>query len=216
MAIKFYYGSGSPYAWRVWLALEHKALPYELKVLSFSAGDLRKPEFLALNPRHKVPVIVDDGFVLYESAAILEYLEDAYPDAGGRLFPGEVQARARTRRLIREADEYLARALEAMLDEILVKPAAEWDSAAIAKARDGFAAELVYFDCELGGDFLDGEISAADFTLYPLIALALRMELKKKDLGLRAAIGPGLSAWMARMEALPYYPKTIPPHWQRT
>lgn len=36
MSITFYYGSGSPYAWRVWLALEHKRLPYELTVLSFS------------------------------------------------------------------------------------------------------------------------------------------------------------------------------------
>ena len=51
-----YYGSGSPYAWRVQLALEHKALAYERKVLSFSAGDTRKPEFLALNPRHRVPI----------------------------------------------------------------------------------------------------------------------------------------------------------------
>ena len=38
--ITFYYGSGSPYAWRVWLALEHKQLAYELKTISFSAGDL--------------------------------------------------------------------------------------------------------------------------------------------------------------------------------
>jgi len=42
MAIDFYYGSGSPFAWRVWLALEHKALPYELKVMSFDSGDLEK------------------------------------------------------------------------------------------------------------------------------------------------------------------------------
>ena len=74
-----YYGSGSPYAWRVQLALEHKALPYERKVLSFSAGDTRKPEFLALNPRHRVPVLVDGDFVLYESNAIVEYLDEAYP-----------------------------------------------------------------------------------------------------------------------------------------
>jgi len=42
--LTFYYGSGSPYAWRVWLALEHKAIAYELKMISFSAGDLKKPE----------------------------------------------------------------------------------------------------------------------------------------------------------------------------
>ena len=64
MALTLYYLSGSPYAWRVWLGLEHKHMPYELINMSYDAGDFKKPEFLALNPRHRVPVIVDDGFVL--------------------------------------------------------------------------------------------------------------------------------------------------------
>ena len=46
MANTFYCGSGSPFAWKVWLVLEHKKLAYDLKVLSFQAGDLKKPEFL--------------------------------------------------------------------------------------------------------------------------------------------------------------------------
>ncbi len=48
MTLQFYYGSGSPYAWRAHLALEHKQVPYEAKLLSFSEGDLRKPEYLSL------------------------------------------------------------------------------------------------------------------------------------------------------------------------
>src|SRR5262249_4157483 len=76
MALTFYYGSGSPFAWRVWLALEHKHIPYTFKRMQFDNGDLHTPEYLAINPRHKVPAIVDDGFALYESAAIVEYLED--------------------------------------------------------------------------------------------------------------------------------------------
>ncbi len=96
MALTFYYASGSPFAWRVWLALEHKQLAYEHKMMSFSAGDLKKPEFLAINPRHKVPAIVDDGFALYESQAILEYLEERHP-ARPSLFPGRpAPARARS------------------------------------------------------------------------------------------------------------------------
>ena len=43
MALDFYHGHGSPYGWRVWLALEFKKIPYNLKVLSFQAGDTTKP-----------------------------------------------------------------------------------------------------------------------------------------------------------------------------
>ena len=61
MALTFYYGSGSPYAWKVWLALEHKGIPYEFKLLSFDAGDTKKPEFLQVNPRAQVPAILLSG-----------------------------------------------------------------------------------------------------------------------------------------------------------
>lgn len=215
MAIEFYCGSGSPYAWRVWLALEHKALPYTLKMQSFSAGDLKTPEYLALNPRGRVPVIVDQDFVLYESAAILEYLEDAYPKSGRRLFPAEVRPRATARRLVREADEYLAHAMEGLVDQILFTKPPDWDAVAIAKARDSFVKELTHFEKTIAGDFLASAAGAADFTVYPMVALALRMELKKPDLAVRTALGPKLGAWMRRVEALPFYDKTYPPHWKQ-
>ena len=81
MAITFYYGSGSPFAWRVWLALEHKKLAYDLKLMSFSDGDLTRPEFRPLIPRGKVPLILDRPFALTESTAIVEY-PDHPPPAG--------------------------------------------------------------------------------------------------------------------------------------
>jgi glutathione S-transferase len=213
MAIEFYYGSGSPYAWRVWLALEHKAIPYVQKVMSFAEGDLKKPAYTALNPRQKVPAIVDNGFVLYESAAILEYLDEAHPGSGHALFPDEVKARARARRLVREADEYLAHPMEDLVEQILFTKPPEQDARRIAAARDRFVAELATFERELKGDFLCGEAGAADFTVYPLLALTLRMEIKKPDLAVRKAIPPKMSEWMKRVEALPYFRKTWPSHW---
>ena len=75
--------------------------------------------------------------------------------------------------------------------------------------------ELGNFEAYLSGDYLAGELSAADITLYPLIALGLRMEQKKPDLDVRSAIGPKLGAWMKRFEALPYFDKTYPPHWRQ-
>jgi glutathione S-transferase len=192
MALTFYYGSGSPYAWRVWLALEHKDIAYELKTMSFSAGDLRKPEYLAINPRGKVPVVVDDGFALYESVAILEYLDEQYPRA--KLFPGDARQRALVRRMVQEADK--------------------WDTERISEGRRGVAQELALWETLMQGDYLAGALSAADFTLYPLIALSLRMEKRKPDLELRGAIGPKITAWMKQIESLPYFQKTWPPHWK--
>ena len=216
MAITFYYGSGSPYAWRVWLALEHKRLPYDFRLLSFSAGDLTKPEFVKLNPRHKVPVIEDDGFALYESVAILEYLEERYPKQGGALFPADLQRRAIARRLIQETDHYLAKAMDPLLREVLFKPEAEQDAKRITKGRKRVAEETARFEAEVRGDFLaGGEVSAADFVLYPMLALALRMDLKRPEVNVKGLIGPRLSQWMKRVEALPYFGKTIPPHWKQ-
>jgi glutathione S-transferase len=214
MAIEFYCGSGSPYAWRVWLGLEHKALPYSLRMLSFSDGDLKQPQFLALNPRGKVPVLTDGEFALSESAAILEYLEDAYPDSGQRLLPDDVKERARARRLIREVDGYLAPAMESLVDHVLFTPAEQWDAAGINDARDRFGAELARFESELHDDFLAGAAGAADFTMYPVIALALRAERKKPDLNIGGNIPLKIAAWMRRVEALPYFTKTYPPHWK--
>lgn len=213
MALTFYYGSGSPYAWRVWLALEHKAIAYELKTMSFSAGDLKKPEFAALNPRHKVPTIVDDGLVLYESAAILEYLEERY-SSGKTLFPGNVAQRAVIRRLVREADQYLTHSMERLLDQVLFTKQDQWDLTEIAAGRADLAKEIDLFERYLRGDWFGDGLSAADFTIYPMLALSLRMEKKKPDLGLTAAMPPKVGAWMKRMRALPFHDKTYPPHWK--
>ncbi len=72
------------------MALEHKGVPYELKMLTYDAGDLKRPQFLALNPRQRVPVLVEEGFSLYESAAIVEYVEDRWPSEP-RIFASDVQ-----------------------------------------------------------------------------------------------------------------------------
>ena len=217
MAIVFYYGSGSPFAWRVWLALEHKKLPYELRVMSFDKGDLKQLAFQALTPRGKVPLIQDGDYVLYESGAIIEYLQDAYPSSGAGLFPADPKPRGIARRLIREADEYLMDSLDEVLEQVLFVPKDKRNDAAVAAAQDKFLDELPHWQraaAAAGKDFLVGAVGAADFTVYPFFALALRMLKRDPSLGLDAAFGPQLTAWMRRVEALPYFEKTIPPHWR--
>lgn len=213
MAVTLFYASGSPYAWRVWLALEHKGVPYTLKTLSFDAGDLATPEFGALTPRHKVPVIVDDGFVLYESAAILEYLDDRWPDAP-RLFSTDIRARAVERRMVREADQYFAEAMERLVSAVLFTPKERWSEQDIAAAGATLRDELARWETTMVGDHLAGPLSAVDFTLYPQVALVRRIGRRRPDVVAGLRIGPRIDAWIRRMEAAPVVQKTWPPHWR--
>jgi len=215
MAITLYYGSGSPYAWRVQLALEHKALPYERKVLSFADKDTHKPEFLALNPRHHVPTITDGDFALYESNAIVEYLDDAYPAQGRPLFPGDAKTRAITRRLVLEVDNYFSKPTDAMIEETFFTKPETRDAAKLDAAKRELQDEYARFVNSMRGDFLAGDLSAADFAFYPLVAFMKRCEVKLPDFDSNALLPPPLRAWKARMEALPYLEKTIPPHWRQ-
>jgi glutathione S-transferase len=210
-----YYGSGSPYAWRAQLALEHKALPYERKVLSFAAGDTRKPEFVALNPRHRVPVLVDGDFVLYESNAIVEYLDEAYPGRGQPLFPGDAKLRATVRRLILEVDNYFDKAIDDITTQAFSTKTEDRDPQKIEAGKKAVAEEYALFTRYLAGDFLAGPLSAADYAFYPLVAFVKRSEIKLPGFDSAALLTPGLRDWKARVEALPYFDRTIPPHWQK-
>lgn len=211
MPIIFYYGSGSPYAWRVWLALEHKKLSYEFRLLSFSDGDLKKPEFLRLNPRGRIPVVVDGDFALSESNAIVEYLEEQYP-ATPQLFPGATRERAQVRRWIADIDDSVDGAMGHMGEAVFGKGA---DAEALSKARAGLLKELEFVAGRMEGDYLTGaQLTAADFALYPTVAMLARYDLRKPELGMAAACPPALAAWAKRIEALPYFAKTLPPHWK--
>jgi len=213
MALTFYYGSGSPPAWKVWLALEHKQIPYHLELLSFQAGDLNKPAYLAINPRHKVPAIVDDGFALYESSTIIEYLEERYPDSGERLWPRDLKQRAHARRVAEEVENYLYTGTRRLMQQTLFRPKDDGDPKEIAAAREALIEELALFEAALDGELVAGTLSAADFALYPQLALIRRLGEKSRH-GVNEYLGHKLKRFMARIEALPYLEKTVPPHWK--
>src|SRR5438105_13127603 len=69
MALEIFWGSGSPFSWRVLLGAEIKGLTYESRLLEFSKGHMKTLDFLQMNPRARVPVIRDAGFVVYEALA---------------------------------------------------------------------------------------------------------------------------------------------------
>lgn len=212
MAITFYYGSGSPFAWKVWLALEHKQLPYELKLMSLQNGELKKAEFLTINPRGKVPVLVDDGLVIRESAVIVEYLEEQYPERP--IFPDNPQDRATVRRVIAEINNCLYPMLRRLLEQTLFRTDNNGDTAVIAQALAELRQELGYFEAALSGEYFVDDLSAADFTFYPMLALVKRLHNKQPQHGAGMLIGMKLANFMRRIEQLPYFEKTTPPHWK--
>jgi glutathione S-transferase len=99
--IRFWYGSGSPFSWRVQLVLEEKRLPYEPILLSFAKGEHKTPEHLARSPHGKVPALADGAVTLYESSAIVEYLEDTFaPPRHAAMLPAAPRDRARARQIM--------------------------------------------------------------------------------------------------------------------
>ena len=215
MAVDLYTGHGSPYGWRVWLALELKKVAHDVKILSFQAGDTRKPEFVALNPRHTVPTIVDDGHVLWESLAILEYLDERFA-SGAKLYPGDAGNRARVRRLIAETEAYLYReGISPIVDELFWSGDKGPDPEIVAKARGRLAEELEYMAKELKGKFLAGDtLTAADCVLAPCLQYCKRITVRKPETKLEDVIPPALREYGKRIESLPYFDKTYPPHWR--
>lgn len=212
MSLTFYYGSGSPFAWKVWLALEHKQLAHDFKLLSFDRGEHRTPEFLAINPRGKVPALVDGALCLWESGSILEYLEERYPERP--LLPADPAGRWLARRIAAEADSYLYSAQRALMQGTLFKPAAERDPAAIAAAQEAVLVELERFAGYLDGDWFAGALSIADFTVYPYLRLIQRVEERVPELAISGRFPARISEYMRRFAALPYVDKTTPPHWK--
>tara|TARA_R110001599_G_scaffold183999_1_gene377452 strand:- start:3478 stop:4119 length:642 start_codon:yes stop_codon:yes gene_type:complete len=96
--VKLYSFFRSSAAYRVRIALNLKALDYEQVPVHFrkDGGQHRLPHFLALNPQGLLPVLDDDGFVLQQSLAIVEYLDEAYPDTL-HLMPSDVRERSLVR-----------------------------------------------------------------------------------------------------------------------
>ena len=212
MALDFYYGSGSPYAWKVWLVLEHKSIPYELKLLSFDKDETQTPAFLAINPRGKVPTIVDNGFALWESSVVAEYLEERYPQKP--LLPTDAKARAIVRRIATEAQDYLYKAVGGLTEITLFKKEAPAKDE-LDKAKQAVMEELARIEAQFTGPAVAGALSLADFTIFPSLRMLRRIEDRKPGFGIpNDRLPPKLRGWVSMIESLPYYAKTTPPHWK--
>jgi glutathione S-transferase len=219
MAIELYWGSGSPFAWRVMLTLEVKGLAYESKLLEFSKGEHKSADYLKLNPRGKVPTLTDGGFVVYESLAIMSYLDRKYPSPP--LFGASAEETGMIWQAISECESYFASAGDKVVRPLFFgKGLDKVDE--IQQAAQAIRAELKTLDARLSArNWLVGEaISAADIAIFPMIKLILRAASKAAAQPLKlqwlplAQCYPHIAKWCERIEALPNYQRTYPPHWR--
>src|SRR5437763_1431062 len=91
--MKLYNANFSPNALRTRAVLLELGIPYEQIEVDMSKGDNRTPEYLALNPNGKVPMLVDRDLVIWESRAINAYLAALYPERN--LYPADIKVRAK-------------------------------------------------------------------------------------------------------------------------
>jgi len=219
MAYDLYWISGSPHAWRVMLAMEIKGQEYVSHRLDPSKGEHKTPEFLAMNPRGKVPVLKHGDTVIYESTAILVYLESTHPTPA--LFGASAQETAHIWQRIAELENYAREPLYGVTRPLYRGLANEHADAIKLCAQDSHIEFLQVEDMLSGSDYLAGNaVSAADVVYMPVVQGFLRAvnreDAASLELGFQNfdALYPKTAAWLERMEALPGYEKAYPPHWR--
>jgi glutathione S-transferase len=163
--MKLYDFPQSPYCQKVRLVLAEKDLSYEKIFVDLMKNEQKAAEFLRLNPYGKVPVLVDEDEVIYDSTVINEYLEDEYPHPP--LMPEESGARARVRMLEDFADNSFT-AQGGLLMAELRKPAEQVDQERVQRYRADLGRVLEFVERHFDGkEYMSGTFSLADLAFVP-------------------------------------------------
>lgn len=198
--IRLYYAPRTR-AVRVRWLLEELGLPYELERVAF-----RPPSggfFAQATPSGKVPVLQDDGAVISESGAILEYIVDRYGE-GCLAPPVDSAARGPYLQWLHFAEGTASVPLSTILWHTLYKGDADQVPTVVADARDRAHSTLMVIERALAaGDYLPGpDFSAADIQLHFTIAAA-------RALGVLDDRYPRLQAYLSRLESRPAFQRSV-------
>jgi len=196
MKLYNYWRSSS--SWRVRIALAHKGLPYEYVAVNLRSGEQHEPTYVQLNPTHTVPLLqVEDGGqvrLIHQSVAIIEYLEERYPDRP-RLLPDSPAERA----FVRELVELVNSGIQPYQNlQVLQKVKRDYQGDETAWARHFITQGLRGVEARVRshGTFCAGsDVTLADVFLIPQLYGARRF-------GVDLAEFPGLTRVEAACEAL--------------
>jgi glutathione S-transferase len=171
--IKLYDFPQSPYCQKVRLVLAEKDLEYEVVFVDLTKNEQKSPDFLRLNPYGKVPILIDDDEVIYDSTIINEYLEDEYPHPP--LLPAQSGDRARARMFEDFADNSFT-AQGGLLMAELRKPADQVDQERVQRYRNDLVRVLEFLDRHLEGkEYLANSFSLADLAFVPRLLVLPRL-----------------------------------------
>lgn len=186
--LTFYYHPLSPIARRVWIALLEKELTFEAVIVELQHKQQFHADFLALNPFHHIPVLVDQDVCLIESIAILDYLELQYPNPA--LMPQSPAAIARIKMLQMVSLNELSPKLMDFL------AAGETPISETILAQIGTV--LKFFTDQLGEHpFFGGDcLSLTDIVFGITVSLLHRMGLSLVDY-------PAIDDWRSRLSTRP-------------
>ena len=183
------YGIARTRAFRaLWMAQE-LGLDYEHDPVEIGDAGARTPEFLAINPNGRLPVIVDDGFVLFESLAITLYL--AKKHSADRLYPGTLEGEARAWQWSLWAVTEVDRGVNIWSLHAVRLPPEEQDMAKRAEALKVLVAPFKVLDAAVSGSpyLLGNEFTVADLNVAAVISRAIEIDLTAT---------PNLKAWLTR------------------
>ena len=188
---------------KVRIYVAEKGLTLPTKELDLYAGVQRTPEFLAKNPFAGVPILeLDDGTVIAESLAIIEYLDEAYPEP--RLMPRDPAARGRCRLLELEADEILLPPVRKLMHRT-EPPGPDFARRERQEAEAAEADKLILgnyraLTARLGPqEFFCGTFSLADIAIFIVLHYGIRLG------GPSLASHQNLEAWYQRLLRRPAF-----------
>ena len=188
--------SGNCYKIRLLLSLID--LEYDKVSVNTNAGENKAPEFLKLNPRGQLPVLVDDGRVLWDSTAILVYLAGTY--GKGSWLPEDNYELAQVMQWLaleqNEGRYGLARARAIALGN--PTPFARLGNLEECKSLAYVALEVLESRLETKPWLVGAQMTIADVACYPYVALA-------REGGIDASQFHSVGEWLGRIEALPNY-----------
>jgi glutathione S-transferase len=185
-----------PYGMKVRIVLAEKDMDCEIVTVDMQSGQHRQPEFLKLNPFGRVPVLVDEGCVIYDSTIINEYLDDEYPEPALR--PADSDERARMRLLEDYADTAFTLPAMALQTELSKAPTAR-DEARVKAARDVVVKALEMLNRQLEGkEYLASE----EFSLADVAFAPMALQLERLGVHVDSTLN-NVKAWVQRLAARP-------------